>query len=92
VLDVAQISANPILGNITTGLPGTRIVLAEIGQKLTELHPPHPTADHEPLDFHATRFEDVGEPHTEITLRTLPWETNAKWVALAGSGRTCRSR
>jgi hypothetical protein len=44
VTDFAQISINTVLGNITTRLPDVRAVLAEIGQKLTKLPPPPPTA------------------------------------------------
>jgi hypothetical protein len=39
VPDFAQISVNPVLGNITTRLPDAQAVLTEVEQKLTKLSP-----------------------------------------------------
>ncbi|OHT09907.1 Dynein heavy chain family protein [Tritrichomonas foetus] len=84
VLDVAQVSLNPILGNITTKIEEAQSFLKTIMEKLTEVKTA--ASDYNKyqraMNLQVTRFEDVEELNKEITLKNLLWETKVKWINL----------
>jgi dynein heavy chain len=79
VLDVARVSLNPILGNISTKLPDAQAFLETILGKLNEVKTA--ASDYNKyqraMNLAVTRFEDVEELNREITLKSLLWETKA---------------
>ena len=84
VLDVAQASLNPILGNITTKIEDAQAFLKEILQRLDEVKTA--ASDYNKyqraMNLQVTRFEDVEELNKEITLKNLLWETKVRWINL----------
>jgi dynein heavy chain len=84
VLDVAQISINPILGSAATKVSEAQEFLTTVLARLNEVKTA--AADYNKyqraMNLPITRFEDVEELNKEVTLKNLLWDTKVRWAAL----------